>query len=142
MKIENVIATKGRGVFMLPPEAPLSEALHVMAANNIGAVIAVDDQSHPIGVLSERDVIRSADSGNLSPSLKVGDLMTCPVITARPGDDVDSVLRTMTDRRFRHVPIVDRGELVGIVSIGDLVKAQLNEFRGTVENLELQLLEG
>jgi CBS domain-containing protein len=74
-------------------------------------------------------------------SAKVGDLMTSPIVTGRPDDDADSVLRTMTAERFRHLPVVDGGQLVGMVTIGDLVKAELTEFRGAVETLETQLME-
>jgi CBS domain-containing protein len=67
--------------------------------------------------------------------------MSSPIVTGAPGDDVEAVLRTMTDRHFRHLPVVDDGALVGVVSLGDLVKAQLQQMKGTVENLETQLME-
>jgi CBS domain-containing protein len=71
---------------------------------------------------------------------KVADLMTSPVTSGTSNDDVDSVLRTMTTKRFRHLPVVDENELVGMVTIGDLVKAELTEFRGAVATLETRLM--
>ena len=93
------------------------------------------------GLLSERDIIRAMASSPGAIQQTVADLMTSPVLTAAPDDDAASVLRTMTSRRFRHMPVVAGDSLVGMVTIGDLVKAQLTEFRGTVESLETRLLE-
>jgi CBS domain-containing protein len=141
MKLEHVVARKGRGVFTLSGDEFVSAALKLLADNNIGAVVVVDAVGAPVGILSERDLIRNAASGPLALDAPVRDLMSSPIVTGSPGDDVEAVLRTMTDRHFRHLPVVDEGKLVGVVSLGDLVKAQLQQMKGTVENLEAQLLE-
>jgi CBS domain-containing protein len=141
MKLEHVVARKARGVFTLPAAAAVAEAIQLLADNNIGAVVVLDETSVPVGILSERDLIRRAATGSLPLEAPVRELMSSPIVTGAPGDDVEAVLRTMTDRHFRHLPVVDDGKLVGVVSLGDLVKAQLQQMKGTVENLETQLLE-
>jgi len=141
VKLSAVLAAKGTKVFTIVPSASIQEAIQELAAANIGALIVVDGRGAPIGILSERDVIRRMAAATEVRSAKVGDLMTSPITTGHPDDDADSVLRTMTARRFRHLPVVDDGQLVGMVTIGDLVKAELTEFRGAVETLETQLME-
>ena len=141
MKLKDVLASKGTRVFTIEPEASIQDAIRELAEANIGALIVVDGAGSPVGILSERDVIRRMASATEVRSAKIADLMSSPITTGTPEDDADSVLQTMTTRRFRHLPVVDGGELVGMVTIGDLVKAQLNDFRGTVETLETRLME-
>lgn len=141
MKLEHVLARKGRGTFTLPGDAAVAEAVSVLARNNIGAVVVIDAAGTPVGILSERDLIRVASQGPLPQDAPLRDLMSAPIVTGAPGDDVEAVLRTMTDSHFRHLPVVDDGRLVGVVTLGDLVKAQMQQLQGTVENLEAQLLE-
>lgn len=141
MKLAAVLAAKGSRVYTVRPEVSVREAVAELAANNIGALIICDRPGAPVGIVSERDVIRrmNVDDGVLDAP--ISELMTSPVILGTSNDDLDSVLRTMTDRRFRHLPVVDDGELVGMVTIGDLVKAQLAEFRGAVATLETRLMD-
>lgn len=141
MKLSAVLAAKGTKVFTIEPSASIQDAVRELAAANIGALIVVDGNGVPTGILSERDIIRRMAAATEVRSAKVGDLMSSPIVTGRPDDDADSVLRTMTLNRFRHLPVVDGGKLVGMVTIGDLVKAELTEFRGAVETLETQLME-
>jgi CBS domain-containing protein len=142
MKLRDVLASKGTRVFTIEHTASIQEAIGELAAANIGALIVVEASGgEPVGILSERDVIRRMAAATEVRSAVVGDLMSSPIVTGTPEDDADSVLQTMTTRRFRHLPVVEDGELVGMVTIGDLVKAQLNEFRGTVETLETRLME-
>lgn len=141
MKLSAVLAAKGTKVFTIKPSASIQHALEQLAAANIGALIVVDANGTPTGILSERDIIRRMAAATEVRSAKVGDLMSSPIVTGSPDDDADSVLRTMTANRFRHLPVVESGRLVGMVTIGDLVKAELTEFRGTVETLETQLME-
>jgi CBS domain-containing protein len=141
MKLAAVLAAKGTKVFTVSPAASIQDAIKSLADANIGALIVVDAHGGPVGILSERDVIRRMANASEVRSAKVGDLMTSPVVSGTPEDDADAVLRTMTTRRFRHLPIVEDGQLVGMITIGDLVKAQLTEFRGAVETLETRLME-
>ncbi len=141
MKVAAVLAVKGNRVFTIRGEAFVSEAVASLAANNIGALVVTSGTGAPSGILSERDIIRQLSVNPATLEHHVSDVMTFPVVCGTPEDDVDSVLRTMTTERFRHMPIVDGEALVGMVTIGDLVKAQLNEFRGVAATLETRLME-
>ena len=141
MKLAAVLAAKGSRVYTVRPEVSVREAVAELAANNIGALIICDKPGAPVGIVSERDVIRRMNIDDGVLDAPISELMTSPVILGTSNDDLDSVLRTMTDRRFRHLPVVDDGELVGMVTIGDLVKAQLAEFRGAVATLETRLMD-
>lgn len=140
MKLSAVLAAKGNRVFTVAPSDLISEAVALLAENNIGALIVTGNDGLPAGILSERDIIRRLSKGAGVLTEKVADLMTSPVTSGTSNDDVDSVLRTMTTKRFRHLPVVDENELVGMVTIGDLVKAELTEFRGAVATLETRLM--
>ena len=121
------------------PEQSIREALALLDHHNIGALIAVEG-GLPVGILSERDIVREAAHNEGFLMRTVGDLMTRDVITGQPHDDLPSVAHTMTERRIRHLPVVDKGQLVGIVSIGDIVKAQRDHYQGEVDTLQTQLL--
>lgn len=141
VKLESVLAAKGPQVFTTLARASIAEAIATLARNSIGALIVVDEAGVPCGILSERDIIRHIAAADAPTEATVGGWMVSPVAVASPADDVESVLRTMTSRRFRHMPVVEGGRLMGMVTIGDLVKAQLNEYRGAVETLETQLMD-
>lgn len=141
MKVSAVLAAKGNRVFTIRAEALVEEAVASLAANNIGALVVTSGTGAPSGILSERDIIRQLSTDPATLEHHVSDVMTFPVVCGTSGDDVDSVLRTMTTERFRHMPIVDGDTLVGMVTIGDLVKAQLNEYRGVAATLETRLME-
>lgn len=138
--MESVLSAKGTQTYTVEPTTAVRTALGVMADHNIGAVIVLGSAGLPIGMLSERDIVRQIAAGVDVLAAAVGDVMTTPIVTGSPSDDVESVLHTMTVRRFRHLPIVDHTGLLGMVTLGDLVKAQLNESRGTVATLETQLM--
>ena len=141
MKLAAVLAAKGSTIFTITASATIREAVAELAANNIGALIVIDGKRLPEGILSERDIIRRLSSSPGALDSTVAELMSTPVVCGTSEDDVESVLRTMTTNRFRHLPVVDNAELVGMVTIGDLVKAQLTEFKGAVETLETLLLK-
>ena len=142
MNIAHVLARKGAKVITARPEQSVREALTLLARHNIGALVVVDDAHRPVGILSERDVVREAARNERVFALAVRDLMTRPVVTGTPEDDLMSVGHTMTEKHIRHLPVVDKGQLVGIVSIGDVVKAQRDLYRGEADTLEIQILEG
>ncbi len=142
MRIHNVLATKGTDVITIRPEQTIREAIALLSKFGIGGLVVVDEAGHPLGIMTERDIIRQAAEDEALFTRPVQDVMTTDLIVATPEDEVESVARTMTERRFRHLPIVDHGNLVGIVSIGDVVKAQRDRFRGEVDTLETQMIEG
>jgi len=139
MNIANILARKGSVAVTVRPEQTIREALALLDRHNIGALIAVEGD-HPVGILSERDIVRQAARDEKFFVRVVGELMTRDVITGQPHDDLLSVAHTMTERRIRHLPVVDKGRLVGMVSIGDIVKAQRDHYQGEVDTLQTQLL--
>ena len=141
MKLSAVLAAKGNRVFTITPGATIADAVAMLAENNIGALIVTAIDGLPVGMLSERDIIRRLSDGPGVLTELVSDLMTSPVTSGTSNDDADSVLQTMTSKRFRHLPVVDHDELVGMVTIGDLVKSELLEFRGAVATLESRLMD-
>jgi CBS domain-containing protein len=122
------------------PDQTIREAIALLAKHNIGALVAVDEENRPVGILSERDITRQLAKNEDLFALPVSDLMTKNVITGMPQDDLKSVANTMTDKRIRHLPIVDQGKLCGIMSIGDVVKAQRDQYMGEVDTLQTQIL--
>lgn len=141
MKVKRLLATKSGSVITIRPDQAIRDAVSLMAEHNIGAlvVVAAGDES-PVGIISERDIIRRAAENEGVFSENIETIMTREVITGMPQDDLYSVMHTMTERRFRHLPVVDEGKLIGIVSIGDVLKAQRDEYRGEIDTLETQIL--
>jgi CBS domain-containing protein len=142
MKISAILATKGKNVVTIHPDQSIGDAIALLSEHNIGALMVVDAADKPVGILSERDIVRHAVKNREIFSLAVSQLMTKNIVTGSPHDDLNAILETMTDRHFRHMPILDGGKLIGIVSIGDLVKAQLNEYKGEIDNLQTRMSKG
>ncbi|MBI5293823.1 MAG: CBS domain-containing protein [Chloroflexi bacterium] len=142
MKISTVLATKGATVFTVRADATLSRAVTLLVEHNIGALVVMNEQARLTGIISERDVVRALAGGENALAQRVGDVMTAAVIVASPQDDLRSVMNTMTQKRIRHLPVLEQDQLVGIVSIGDMVKAQLDEYEGTIDTLQTQLTKG
>ena len=141
MTIASLLARKGVTVVTIQPEQPIRQALALLGEHNIGAVVVVDPGGRPIGILSERDVVRAAIRDEQHVFDKpVSALMTRNVIVGVPQDDLTSVGTTMTEKRIRHLPVVEQGRLVGIISIGDVVKAQRDQYQGEVDTLQFQLI--
>lgn len=140
MSIAHLLAGKGRGVVTIQPEDSIRQALGLLAQHNIGALIVVDSRQQPVGILSERDIVREAARNEGVFTQAVSALMTRDVVIGGPQDDLHSVAHTMIERRIRHLPVMESGTLVGIVSIGDVVKAQRDQYHGEVETMQTQLL--
>ena len=140
MKLESVLATKGPRVVTIAGEAPVRAAVALLVEHNIGALVVVDAAGAPQGILSERDIIRESARNDRIYDQRAAEVMTRAVVYGSLGDDVEAVLHAMTTHHFRHLPILDDGALVGIVSIGDVVKAQLNDYVGSIETLQTQLM--
>lgn len=142
MKISLILATKGARVVTIRPEQLVREVVSLFVHYNIGAVVVVDATGAVVGIISERDVVRALPQVPDLLTQPVSAVMTRTVIVASPQDDLVSVMRTMTEKRFRHLPILDGGKLAGLISIGDIIKTQLDESQGEVETLETQIIEG
>jgi len=140
MNIASILATKGDKVFTIRGEQTIREALVVLAQHNIGALVVVDGL-RPIGILSERDVVRAAVKNEAVFPLLVNQLMTRDLVLGDPGDDLGAVGQTMVQRRIRHLPVVVDGKLVGMISIGDIVKAQRDRYQGEVDTLQIIVME-
>lgn len=140
MNIQSILARKGTDVVTAQPQQSVRQALAVLVDKNIGAVVVVNDIGQPIGILSERDIIRAAASNEAVFSLPINALMSKELVTGVPDDDLEAVAHTMTEKRIRHVPVVEQGRLVGIVSIGDVVKAQRDQYQGELYTLETMML--
>jgi CBS domain-containing protein len=140
MNIANLLATKGTQVVTARPDQTVREALSLLGRHNIGALVVVDDGAMPIGMVSERDIVREAARNEQLFTRAVSAIMTRDLVLGTPQDDLMAVGNTMTERRIRHLPVVADGRLVGIVSIGDVVKAQRDRYRGEVDTLLIQLL--
>jgi len=142
MKLESILTTKGSGVLTVRVEQTLNEAVGMLGQHNVGALVVVDQTGKPAGIISERDVIRALARGEGVLAQPVSTVMTKTVIVGSPQDDVEAVMKTMTEKRFRHLPVMEHGKLIGIVSIGDMVKAQVDQYRGEIETLETQMIGG
>jgi len=142
MQISTILATKGSTVFTVKPDQTVRDAVALLVDKRIGAVVVVDETERPVGIVSERDVVRELAKNENVLNEPVSRVMTVDVIIARPGDDTKAVSKTMTVKRFRHLPVMDHHELVGIVSIGDVVKAQLDEYEGEIETLQTRVEKG
>jgi len=140
MKVRNILTTKGTNVITARPEQSLQEAARLLAEYNIGALVVLNETGQVVGIISERDIIRKAALQADAFSRPVGQVMTEDVITGLPNDDLVSVMHTMTEKRFRHLPIVEQGELVGIISIGDIVKCQRDQYKGELDTLQTQII--
>ena len=140
MHIDRILAAKGINVFTVRPEQSVREATALLARHNVGALIVVNDLEWPVGIISERDIVRALSGDERVFDRAVAEIMTHEVVTGLPVDDLVAVANVMTDKRIRHLPILDGGKLVGIVSIGDVVKAQRDLYQGEVDTLETQIL--
>jgi CBS domain-containing protein len=140
MNIKSILAKKGVSVVTISPEHSVRDVIAVLARYNVGAVVVVDEANRPVGILSERDITRALASDEQVFSKPASQLMTTNLITGLPQDDLWSVSNTMTEKRIRHLPIVERGQLVGIISIGDVLKAQRDQYKGEVDTLQTQIL--
>jgi CBS domain-containing protein len=128
MKVGNILDHKGSKVVTMPPEAHVSIAAQRLRLEQIGAILILAEAGRIAGILSERDVVHGlAEHGPGVVDMPVSAIMTTNVRTCRTGDDVRDVMRLMTVHRIRHVPVVDDGQLRGLVSIGDVVKNRLDE---------------
>jgi CBS domain-containing protein len=128
MRVKDVLAHKGHDVVTVRPEASCRELLALLARHNIGAVVVSSDGLTVSGIVSERDVVRRLnEQGAAALDAQVSQLATLLVATCGPDDSLDELQETMTMRRVRHIPVISQGRLIGIVSIGDVVKSTISQ---------------
>ncbi|MBL6954628.1 MAG: CBS domain-containing protein [Alphaproteobacteria bacterium] len=128
MHVERILALKGNEVISVRLDDTIGRAAGLMSDNRIGAVLVRDDEGFVEGVLSERDIVRGvARIGARCMDTSVIDLMTREVIYCQPEDDIDTIMSVMTEHRVRHLPVMRDGHLLGIISIGDVVKFRIEE---------------
>jgi CBS domain-containing protein len=128
MSIKEVLQHKGHHVVTIRPTATILAAVQEFSKHRIGAVVVESAWMRPIGIFSERDFVNAvAEHGASALAMSVESLMTAPIVSCRPSDKVETAMSTMTLAKIRHLPVVEGDELLGIVSIGDLVKHRLDE---------------
>jgi CBS domain-containing protein len=143
MNLSRILATKPERIITIADEATIREAVAQLAEHKIGALIVVNAGGSLCGILSERDIVRWAAKNEGVMSQPVGQVMTHDVVVGLPQDDIMSVAHVMTERRFRHLPVVDENrKVIGMISIGDVMKAQRDAYRGEIDTLETQIMAG
>ena len=136
LRIRHLLAYKDKNIWTIEPEEPVLDAIQIMADKHIGALPVVRGEEL-VGIVSERDYARKVILlGRSSSDTPVWQIMSSPVVTVAPDQDVRQCMQLMTHRRIRHLPVVEKGKLVGIISIGDLVKAVIEEQQHTIDQLE------
>ncbi|PWC87230.1 inosine-5-monophosphate dehydrogenase [Azospirillum sp. TSH100] len=136
MHVAAVLKRKGSRIVSAAPDDSVAAVTRLLTEHRIGAVLVMGDDGQPVGILSERDVVRAvARDGAAALDRPASDLMTRELITAAPDDTVADMMAVMTERRIRHVPIVESGRVVGVISIGDVVKARIDDAELEVESL-------
>lgn len=143
MRIADLLRHKGSDVASVLPELSVSGLLEDLARANVGAMVVVDASGALVGIVSERDVVRRLNErGAELLHAPVSEIMTTEVVTCGSGEGVDSLAAIMTERRIRHMPVVDDGQLVGIVSIGDVVRSRIQQLESDREQLESYIAQG
>lgn len=140
MNVSHILATRRTKVVTIEPERLVREAVQSLVGHSIGALVVVDAGGRIVGIVSERDVVRAAAANETIFDHPVSEIMTRRVIVGLPHDEVMAVANTMLERRIRHLPIVDQDRLIGIISIGDVLKTQRDAYRGEIDTLETQIL--
>ena len=143
MFVSDILAQKGGLVFSVTPGTSVAQLAQQLSARRIGSMLVLDVEGSVAGIVSERDLVRAlASHGAKAMELEARQVMTRDVVTCDPDDSIDQVMQTMTSGRFRHLPVVRRGELLGLVSIGDVVKARLEETKHETEALKAYIVAG
>jgi CBS domain-containing protein len=136
MLVSQILKSKGDVVFTVSPEESVADAAALLNTRRVGAMVVLDADRAIAGIVSERDIIRVvAEKGAAALECSIADCMTRDVVIAQPDETVDSLMGRMTDRRVRHLPVCQDGRLLGIVSIGDLVKSKIAETVAEAEGL-------
>ena len=134
--VRHLLDRKGRAIYSVKPDDPVLEAIRLMAEHHVGALLVMEGM-RLVGIVSERDYARKIIlKGRSSAGTPVSQIMSSPVLTVVPQSTVQECMELMTEHRVRHLPVVESGRVVGVVSIGDLVKAMIQDQQETIEQLE------
>jgi len=143
MFVSDILTQKGGLVFTVTPGTTVAQIAQQLSTRRIGSVLVMGVNDEVAGIVSERDLVRAMSlHGAAALELEARHVMTREVVTCDPDDSIDHIMETMTQGRFRHVPVVRHGELLGVVSIGDIVKARLEEARHETEALKAYIVAG
>lgn len=140
--VNQLLQTKGHHVWTVSPDTSMFDALKLMAAHDIGALVVVEDEA-VVGIVSERDYARKIVlHGKTSKDTPVSEIMTQKVFFVRPEQSIEDCMAQMTERHIRHLPVLNGGQLVGVISIGDVVKAIISEQEFMIAQLEQYITSG
>jgi CBS domain-containing protein len=139
--VKQILREKGSQVYSVSPETPIKNALILMADKNIGTVMVMENEKVK-GIFSERDYVRYIAKEGCTAESPVDLVMTHAVYYVSPAESVEACMAQMTDKRIRHLPVVDDGKVVGIISIGDVVKAVMSNYKSLIEGLENYIMGG
>jgi len=143
MHVERILALKGNDVISVATNETVGVAANILNDNRIGAILVRDDDGFVRGVLSERDIVRGlAEMGARCMETGVVELMTRNVVFCGPEDNIDTIMAIMTDRRIRHLPVMQDNQLLGIISIGDVVKFRIEEIKGEADAMRQYIATG
>jgi CBS domain-containing protein len=143
MFVSDILAEKGGLVYTVTPGTNVGQITRQLSTRRIGSVLVIDRLDRLVGIVSERDIVNAAAShGWPALELDASEIMTRNVITCDPDDSIDQIMEMMTRNRIRHLPVVQRGELLGLVSIGDVVKARIAETQHEAEALRAYIVAG
>jgi CBS domain-containing protein len=143
MFVSDILTQKGGLVFTVTPGTTVAQIAQQLSTRRIGSVLVMGSHDEVLGIVSERDLVRAMSlHGASALDLEARHVMTRDVVTCDPDDSIDHIMETMTSGRFRHLPVVRHGELLGVVSIGDIVKARLEEARHETEALKAYIVAG
>lgn len=143
MFVSDILSRKGGLVFTVTPGTTVGQVAQQLSTRRIGSVLVLDDEGAVAGIVSERDLVQSfAGHGAAALEFEARAVMTREVVTCDPDASIDEIMEIMTRGRFRHLPVVRHGELLGLVSIGDVVKARLEEARHETEALRAYIVAG
>ncbi len=135
-KVNDILKVKGHEIWSIAPDASVYDAIQLMTGKNIGALTVIED-SKLVGMISETDYTRNVTlKGRSSHDTSVKEIMTTQVLYVHPEQDIEDCMVLMTEKRTRHLPVLDEGKLIGLISIGDIVKSIIDEQQFTIEQLE------
>lgn len=134
--VRHLLQGKAPDIHAVTPDSPVIDAVRLMAEKSIGAVLVMEG-GRLVGILSERDYARKVVlQGRSSATTRVSEIMTSQLVTVAPGDKVEQCMQLVTERRIRHLPVMEGGQLVGVISIGDLVKAVIEQQKADLDQLQ------